>query len=253
MKPARWLKQLIALVVVLGAWQTVYALDLWPAWVFPGPVSVAKELWSGLTDGSYLVASAISLRRLMIGFAISVIVGGVLGFALARLKLVRESIGWLVLSLQSLPSICWLPLALLWFGLNESAILFVVVMGSLLSVTLSVQGAIEHIPPLWIRAGKMLGARRLQLYRHVLMPAILPELITGLKQGWSFAWRSLMAGEMLFITAGLGELLMVGREFHDMSRVLAVMVTIMLLGVLVDKLVFSLAEQVVYRRWGLKR
>ena len=195
------LKKVVTVILLLLVWQGIVWLEIWPQWVFPGPWRVATELWRGLTGGEYLAATLISLQRLVIGFAISLLVGGVLGFALARIKWVRDSIGWLMLALQTLPSICWLPLALLWFGLNETAIIFVTLMGALLSVTLAVQGAIQHIPRIYIRAGKMLGAKRLQLYRYVLLPAILPELITGLKQSWAFAWRSLMAGEMLFITA----------------------------------------------------
>lgn len=246
------LKKMIALVALFAVWQVVYVVEVWPHWIFPGPVNVFKELWDGLRSGDYIEGILVSMKRLLIGFSISIFVGSVLGFLLARIKWVRESIEWLVLSLQSLPSICWLPLALLWFGLNESAILFVVLMGALLSVTLAVQGAIQHIPPKLIRAGKMLGAKRLVLYRHVLFPAIIPELTTGLKQSWAFAWRSLMAGEMLFITAGLGQLLMTGREYHDMSQVMAVMVTIMIVGLLFDRLVFGLIQKRVYARWGLK-
>lgn len=246
------LKKILALAALLVIWQTVYVLKIWPHWIFPGPINVWHELIDGMNSGVYIHAIMVSLRRLLLGFAISLVVGSTLGFLLARIKTVRQAIEWLVLSLQSLPSICWLPLALLWFGLNESAILFVVLMGALLSVTLAVQGAIQHIPPQLIRAGKMLGARRLRLYRHVLFPAIIPELLTGLKQSWAFAWRSLMAGEMLFITAGLGQLLMTGREYHDMSQVMAVMVTIMIVGLLFDRLVFGLIQRRVYARWGLR-
>ncbi len=246
-------KKMLALALFIAVWQGVVLLEFWPQWVFPGPARVLKELVHGWTDGSYFYASVVSIRRLFFGFGISVFVGSVLGFALARIRIVRDSIEWMVLGLQSLPSICWLPLALLWFGLNEAAILFVALMGALFSVTVAVRGAIQHIPPQLIRTGKMLGARRLVLYRYILLPAIIPELLTGLKQSWAFAWRSLMAGEMLFITAGLGQLLIVGREYHDMSRVIAVMITIMIVGLLFDQLVFGFAEQRVYARWGLKK
>lgn len=202
-----------------------------------------KLLWAILT----------SLQRIVIGFGVSVVIGTVLGFVLAKVALLRQTLGFFVMGLQTLPSICWLPLALLWFGLNDSAIIFVVVMGAVLSVTISVQGAINTIPPLWLRAGRVLGATGFKLYSHVIFHAILPNFITGLKQGWSFAWRSLMAGEMLFVTAGLGQLLMTGRELNDMALVIAIMITIVVLGMIVDYFIFGTLERGLRRKWGLNQ
>jgi len=153
--------------------------------------------------------------------------------------------------LQSLPSICWLPLAVLWFGLTEKAILFVVVMGSLLSVTIAMEDGRRQMPKIYGMAGRNLGASGFALFWHVLLPASLPFIVSGLKQGWAFAWRSLISGEMIFVSLGLGQLLMVGRDLNDMSQVIAVMVLIIAIGYLVDGLVFQTVERRLQNKWGL--
>jgi NitT/TauT family transport system permease protein len=157
----------------------------------------------------------------------------------------------LLVSLQSLPSICWWPLALLWFGLNQNAILFVVIMGSLLSVTLAMEDGRKQMPRIYGMAGRNLGARGFQLFWHVLVPASLPFIVSGLKQGWAFAWRSLITAEMLYLSLGLGQVLMMGRDLNDMSQVLAVMILIIGLGYVVDGLVFKTIERRLQHKWGL--
>ena len=150
----------------------------------------------------------------------------------------------------SLPSICWLPLALLWFGLSERAILFVVVMGSLLSITIATEGAVRAVPPLYIRAARTMGSKRLRLFTRVILPASLPGIMTGLKLGWTFAWRSLMAGELLFVAGGLGQLLTLGRELGDMAQVISVMVVIVALGLGCERLLFGWLDRRLRERWG---
>jgi NitT/TauT family transport system permease protein len=169
---------------------------------------------------------------------------------MARLAWLRAACGPLVIGLQALPSICWLPLALLWFGLSERAILFVVVMGSLLSITIATEGAVRAVPSLYIRAARTLGARRLRLYTRVILPASLPGIVTGLKLGWTFAWRSLMAGELLFVAGGLGQLLTLGRELGDMALVISVMVAIVSLGLGFERLLFGAVDKRLHERWG---
>jgi NitT/TauT family transport system permease protein len=159
--------------------------------------------------------------------------------------------GGLLVSLQSLPSICWWPLALLWFGLSQNAILFVVIMGSLLSVTLAMEDGRKQMPKIYSMAGRNLGARGFQLFWHVLLPASLPFIVSGLKQGWAFAWRSLITAEMLYLSLGLGQVLMMGRDLNDMSAVIAVMILIIAIGYVVDGLVFKSMESRLQRRWGL--
>lgn len=204
-----------------------------------------------LADGSLLIAIHVSLQRVLLGYAISLIIGVPLGILLAQAKWAQETIGSLVLGLQTLPSICWLPLALLWFGLNDKAILFVVVTGALLAVTVAVEDGVRNVPPVYLRAARTLGTRRLSLYTEVLLPASLPAIMTGAKLGWSFAWRALMSGELLVAGLGLGQQLQSGRDLADMSRVIAIMIVIVALGLLVDRTIFVELERRVRERWGL--
>ena len=198
-----------------------------------------------------MIAIAVSMRRVLIGYAISVVLGMILGLGVASSKFLEETMGGLLVSLQSLPSICWWPLALLWFGLSQNAILFVVVMGSLLSVTLAMEDGRKQMPKIYGMAGRNLGASGFQLFWYVLLPASLPFIVSGLKQGWAFAWRSLITAEMLYLSLGLGQVLMMGRDLNDMSAVLAVMILIIAIGYVVDGLVFKTMELRLQRRWGL--
>jgi len=150
-----------------------------------------------------------------------------------------------------LPSICWLPLAVLWFGLTEKAILFVVIMGSVLSLTIAMETGRQQMPKIFGMAGRNLGAHGWRLFLYVLLPASLPYLVSGLKQGWAFAWRSLISGEMIFVSLGLGQLLMMGRDLNDMSQVIAVMALIVVIGYVVDGLLFRTLERHLQEKWGL--
>lgn len=239
--------------LLLGVWGILANLRIWEPALFPSPASVAATLWHSLRDGSLLLATATSLRRILLGYGISLVLGVVLGVLLARVKWLEETVGSLVMGLQTLPSICWLPLALLWFGLNDRAILFVVVMGALLAVTVAVTDGVKNLPPVYTRAARTMGVRPLALYTEVLLPASLPPILTGAKLGWSFAWRSLMAGELLFVSMGLGHMLMMGRELADMSQVVAVMLVIIGLGLFTDRAIFGVLEHRVRERWGLAR
>lgn len=192
-----------------------------------------------------------SVQRIIIGYVVSVLLGVALGLLIGRFKLLDETIGSLMLGLQVLPSICWLPLAILWFGLNEQAIQFVVVMGAFLSIAIATDSGIRNIPPIYVRAAKTMGITGFSLYRRVILPAALPSIITGMKLGWSFAWRSLMAGELLFVSAGLGQLLQVGRELHDIAQVVAVMFIIVAIGLVFDRLIFSKLEKRIRLKWGV--
>lgn len=225
---------------------------MWPRFLFPAPSEVFQTLVLGFADNTFLFGILASLRRILLGYAISLVAGVLLGLGISRNKFVAETIGSLILGLQTLPSICWLPLALLWFGLNESAIIFVVIMGALLSITTATESGIKNVPPLLIKAGQNMGARGPRLLFEVIVPAALPSIIIGMKQGWSFAWRSLMAGELLYGSVGLGNLLTVGRELNDMSQVLAVMLIIIAIGLCADYLVFTRLERGMRRRWGFE-
>lgn len=237
---------------VLGLiWFVLAKLKIWPSYVFPTPQGVWESLEAGFADHSFWIAIAVSMKRMLIGYGLSVVLGMVLGFGVASNKFLEETMGGLLVSLQSLPSICWLPLAVLWFGLTEKAILFVVVMGSLLSVTIAMETGRQQMPKIFGMAGRNLGARGFPLFWYVLLPASLPYIVSGLKQGWAFAWRSLISGEMIFVSLGLGQLLMMGRDLNDMSQVIAVMILIVAIGYVVDGLVFKTIERRLQRKWGL--
>jgi len=253
---ASWVKsgagrRIVFLGLLVSIWDAVFRLGLYDGYLMPSPEDVVATFWRGLNDGSFLVGVAVSMRRIAIGYGISVVVGIGLGLAIGRFPLLEDTVGSLVFGLQTIPSICWLPFAILWFGLSESAILFVVVMGALLSIVIATDDGVKNTPPLLIRAGRTMGMRGFALYLRVVLPSALPAIISGMKLGWSFAWRSLMAGELLFVSAGLGHLLTVGRDLNDMSLVIAVMIVIVLVGLFVDRLIFGVAEQAIRRRWGL--
>lgn len=249
------MKKSVRLICFYGGllliWQLLYTLRVWPPYVFPSPLSVLDSLRQGFGDHSFWIGLGVSMRRVLEGYAISVALGVALGALIAWSPTLEETVGGMVMSLQSLPSICWLPLAVLWFGLNEKAILFVIVMGSLLAVTLDTTLGIRHVPKIYLMAGRNLGARGPRMFFHVLVPASLPHLVSGLKHGWAFAWRSLISGEMIFVSLGLGQLLMMGRDLNDMSQVIAVMLLIMAIGYLVDRVIFEQIEQRMRVRWGL--
>jgi len=202
-------------------------------------------------DGRLGAAVLRSLGRLAQGYLLSVALGVPLGVLMRRSRVLQVAVKPLVLGLQALPSICWLPLALLWFGLSEKAIVFVVLMGSLLAVAIATDDGVAAIDPLLLRASGVFGVRGPRFYAGVLLPAALPGIVTGLKLGWSFAWRALMAGELLFVAGGLGQLLQQGREVLDVAQVMAVMLAIVAVGMLTDQGLFRFAEVRVRRRWGL--
>jgi len=244
-------RQVLFYAGLLGVWALVAKLRIWPPYLFPAPWSVGEVLVDGFKDHSFLIGIAATMKRMLIGYGLSVVLGMILGIAVASNKFMEETLGGLMVSLQSLPSICWVPLAILWFGLTEKAILFVVLMGSLLSVTIAMEDGRKQLPKIYSMAGRNLGASGFRLFWHVLLPASLPYIISGLKQGWAFAWRSLIQAEMIFLTLGLGQLLMAGRDLNDMNQVIAVMILIVGLGYLVDGLVFRTAERALQNRWGL--
>lgn len=238
-------------IALIGLWQLVYELEIWSRLLLPSPEQVWKQLRFYTDNGLLRDAIEVSMRRLIIGYVISLFVGVTIGMFCGLNKYVDETVGSLVLGLQSLPSVTWLPLALLWFGLNEKAIVFVVLMGSVCAVAISARAGVQGIPPLYRRAALTMGANRWQLIRYTLIPAMAPSMAQGLKLGWSFAWRSLMAAELLYVNGGLGQMLELGRSLNRMSLVIAVMMVILAIGLLVDRLIFSRLEAWVNERWGL--
>lgn len=249
----KFTRRLVFYLGIIGIWSLLVAAKIWPEYIFPSPWGVLNSLIEGIKDYTFITGTLISLKRIAIGYGISVFFGMLLGFAIGRIRILEETVGSVVVGLQTLPSVCWLPLAILWFGLNEKAIIFVVIMGALLAITISTDSGVKQIPPIYIKAGKNLGAKGITLLTTILLPAALPAIISGLKQGWSFAWRSLMAGELLYVSLGLGQLLMMGRELNDMNRVIAVMLVLILIGVTFDRLIFAELETVIRERCGLSK
>lgn len=252
------MEKVIFYLLVILLWELVYKLGvdifrIWKAYIFPSPIAVFHTLWQMILDHTLEIAILSSLKRIVLGYSLSLVLGVIIGFILVKFKYLNDNLRSLILGLQTLPSVCWLPFAILWFGLNESSILFVITIGSTFAIAIATEAGIKNINPLYIRAAKTMGAKGFNIYPNVIIPASLPSFISGMKQGWSFAWRALMAGEMLSSTKGLGQVLMVGRDLADISQVMGVMVVIIVLGLMVDNLVFGRLEINVRQKWGLER
>ena len=185
----RLIKLVLFYLLLIGLWQGLASLRLWPDYLFPSPVGVLKTLLTGFEDKTFIIGILISMRRILIGYGLSIVIGLCIGLLIGRIKTLDETFGSLVLGFQALPSICWLPLALLWLGLSESAILLVVILGSLFSIIIGADTGVKNVPPIYIRAARTMGASGFHLYTKVIIPAALPSIISGFKQGWSFAWR----------------------------------------------------------------
>ncbi len=249
-----WLwPKLAALALFIAAWQLVVWSGWRPDYVLPGPLPVFRRLAEDLSQPDFYLGVAVTLRRALVGYAIAIAIGSVIGVLVARAPIVRKAVGHAILGLQSMPSIAWLPLAILLFQQTEGAILVVVILGAAPAVATGLLAGVDHVQPLLVRVGRVMGARGLQLYRYVILPAALPGYVGGLKQGWAFAWRSLMAAEIINIIANrpsIGQQLQFARDFADAQQLLALMIVIFFIGVTVD-LGFGFADRAIRRRRGL--
>lgn len=243
-------------VLMLALWEAACRSHRWSSVLLPDPMTVGQYLLSGIKDGTLWTATVVTMRRLLIGYVLSIVVGLPLGLLTARFKFVEDTLGVLALGLQTLPSVCWIPLALLWYGQTESAMLFVVIMGSLWSILIATDNGVRTVPPIYARAARTMGSKQMHTWVKVILPASLPFIVSGMKQGWGFAWRSLMGAE-IYVTIltglGLGQLLHYGRELNAMDQVIGVMLVIMVIGLLADKILFSPWEKFLHRRWGTAR
>lgn len=212
---------------------------------------MGEALVRGFEDRSFLLGIQGSVQRISLGYLISLAVGVTLGFFLSRFAILGETVGSLLIGLQALPGICWLPLAVLWFGVSEVAIQFVVVMGSFVVVAIATERGVKEISPVYLRASRTMGLRGLDLYLRVIFPAALPSAVSGMRLGWSLAWRTLMSGELIFVTAGLGQLLQQGRELNHIAQLVAILFVIAGIGILVDQLIFAPLERRIRKQWGL--
>lgn len=247
------LTSLVFFAILIGLWQLAAGSGKFSQVMFPPPSNVAGYLWQATTDGTLGATTLVTIKRLLLGYAAGLCLGIPLGLFTAKFKIFRSTIGVLALGMQALPSVCWVPLALGWFGQTEAAMLFVVVMGTLWSVIIATSDGVRSMPPIYLRAARTMGSSGLHSWTRVILPASLPYLVGGMKQGWAFAWRSLMAAE-IFVTIltgfGLGQLLHYGRELHAMDQVMAIMVVLIVIGLLADKLLFAPWERFLHRRWG---
>jgi len=243
-----------AVGIVLLVWQILVWAHWRPKYVFPGPGAAFRSLWDDVANGRVLRATGVTMERAAIGYGIALLIGSAIGIAVARVAVLRAAIGSLITGLQTMPSVAWFPLAIVVFRLSETAILFVVVLGAAPAIANGLISGIDHVPPLLLRAGRVLGARGMKAYRHVILPAAFPSFLGGMKQGWAFAWRSLMAGELLVVIggrAGLGFTLDSARLSQDYPGLMATMIVILVIGIMIDSLLFGVLERRVRRRWGL--
>jgi NitT/TauT family transport system permease protein len=249
---ALWPK-LLAVAIVLVIWELIH-LTGWKELVLPGPGVTLSNLWAQMHASLLWRAIGTTLERALIGFTLAVIIGVVIGALVARIRPLRAAVGSLITALQTMPSIAWFPFAIIFFGAgNTSAILFVVVLGAAPSIANGLIAGVDYTPPLLLKAGTVMGLRRVLLYRFLILPASLPTFVAGLKQGWAFAWRSLLAGELLVVIANkpsLGILLSSYQDQADMASTIAVMIVILIIGLCVDSL-FGVADRSIRRRWGL--
>jgi NitT/TauT family transport system permease protein len=242
------------LAVFVGLWQLVTVLELWPKTLLPSPAQVAISISELIANNSLVIGIGTTLWRLAAGFAISIALGGIVGLAMVKFQGFGKTMSSFAVGLLTFPSIAWVPFSILLIGFNDFGILFVVIMASVFSVMISTYSAVRNVPPIYIRASMNMGAHGFALLRHVMIPAATPSLIMGIRQAWSFAWHALIGAEMLITTLyGLGHVLAIGREFNDMSQIIAVMITIFVIGLLFDRIIFLRLEEKVRSRWGLNQ
>ena len=249
---AVWPK-LLAIAIVIGIWQLVYLSGWKSAAILPSPAAVFSDLWAQLHHALLWQAIATTMRRAVIGFGLALIIGVFIGALVSRIKPLRAAVGSMITALQTMPSIAWFPFAIILFGATTNAILFVIILGAAPSIANGLIAGVDYTPPLLLRAGRTMGLGRIAMYRHLILPASLPSFVAGLKQGWAFAWRSLMAGELLVIIANhpsLGVLLSTDQDQADMASATAIIIVILVLGIIVHSL-FSMADGAIRRRWGL--
>jgi NitT/TauT family transport system permease protein len=248
---ALWPK-LAAVALVWVVWELIH-LTGWKQLVLPGPGVTLHNLLDQAETGLLWHAIGDTLERVVIGYALALVIGGVIGLLVARIKPLRAAVGSLITGLQTMPSAAWIPFAIILFGLNTSAILFVIVMAAAPAIANGLIAGVDYTPPLLLKAGKVMGLRGLSLNRFLILPAALPTFVAGMKQAWAFSWHALLTAELLVLVAGqpsIGQLFQADQDQTDMPSTIAVMIVILILGVLVDAL-FGVANKAIRKRWGL--
>lgn len=240
------------LAAFVGVWQLVFMLGIWPQFLLPSPAMVVTSIANLIADSSLPIGLGVTMLRLAAGFVVSIGIGGVVGLAMVKFPGFGKTMSSFAVGLLTFPSIAWVPFAILLIGFNDFGILFVVVMASVFSVMITTYSSIRNIPPIYLRAANNMGAKGFALFRYVMIPAATPSLILGIRQAWSFAWHALIGAEILITTLyGLGHILSIGKEFVDMGLIIATMVTIFVIGMVFDRIIFRKIEERVRARWGL--
>jgi NitT/TauT family transport system permease protein len=249
---AVWPK-LLAIAIVIGVWELAYLSGWKSAAILPSPAAVFSDLWAQAQHALLWQAIATTLRRAVIGFGMALVIGVVIGALVSRVKPLRAAVGSMITALQTMPSIAWFPFAIILFGATTNAILFVIILGAAPSIANGLIAGVDYTPPLLLRAGRTMGLGRIAMYRSLILPASLPSFVAGLKQGWAFAWRSLMAGELLVIIMGqpsIGVLLSTFQDQSEMASTIAIMIVILVLGIVVD-LIFTRIDTSIRRGRGM--
>jgi len=246
------IKRIIFFTAIVAFWEIGSRLELWLPIILPSPSMVLDALVTGFEDKTLIYDLIASFKRLAVGLGLSLLIGSALGVLLAKSKTADETIGTVILALQAVPSIVWLPLAIMWFGMNETSVIFVVVLGGTFVMTLNMRSGIKNVHPLYIKAAQTMGSRGWDLFVRVIFPASIPHVVTGARLAWAFCWRALMAGELLSTGPGLGYTLRFASDFGNMALVIGVMVIIGIIGYIVDQLIFQRVEKNVLKRWGLE-
>ncbi|WP_324786799.1 ABC transporter permease [Streptomyces sp. H51] len=244
----------VAIAVVLVAWQFLFGIVDDPSRL-PSPSAVGGQFEQAWLEGTLLGYIWTSVSRGLLGFFFALLIGTPLGLLVARVKFVRAALGPILSGLQSLPSVAWVPPTVIWLGLNNSMMYAVILLGAVPSIANGLVSGVDQVPPLFLRAGRTMGATGVKGTWHITLPAALPGYVAGLKQGWAFSWRSLMAAEIIAsfpdLGVGLGQLLENGRNASDMAMVFEAILLILFVGIAIDLLVFSPLERWVLRSRGL--
>ncbi|MGN7176746.1 ABC transporter permease [Paenibacillus sp. FSL R5-0490] len=246
------IKRIIFFAAIIAFWEIGSRLELWHPLIFPSLSSVFNALVEGFQDKTLIYDLIASFKRLAVGLTISLIIGTLIGILLGKSKTADETLGAVILALQSVPSIVWLPIAIMWFGLNEKAVIFVTILGGTFVMALNMRTGIKNVSPLYIKAAQTMGATGIDLFTRVIFPASIPYVVTGSRLAWAFAWRALMAGELLSTGPGLGYTLRYASDFGRMDIVIGVMIIIGAIGMIVDQFIFQRIEKSVIKKWGLE-
>ncbi|MFD2762086.1 ABC transporter permease [Lentibacillus juripiscarius] len=246
------IKRTLFFMALILIWEAVFQLDFWPDSMIPSPFTVATTIYAGFADMTLVYDILASFRHLLIGLSISLVIGTLLGVLLAKVKIADETLGTMILALQSVPSIVWVPLAIIWFGFTEASIIFVVIIGGTFVMTMNMRIGIKNVAPIYLKAARTMGSKGMDLFMKVIVPASIPHAVTGVRLAWAFSWRALMAGEMLSTGPGLGYTLSYASDFNNMSLVIGIIIIIGVIGSIVDQLIFQRMENKVLKRWGME-